>query len=660
MITDSIAEASVWGDWALDRATAIDLAAAYYREQPRVIVEAGSGYSTVIAAEYARDSGATVISLDHSKEFEQKTLSILKSHGLDRYVDLRHASITEISTAKFGGQSSVPWYNTELPRDIDFALIDGPPGKIGRRGALYGLYDNLSGTRWTLLLDDAGRKGEQDALLEWQLNFGVNVRMVQLPRPLAIVSSESISPVAVSGLVVTILTGDRPKYFIDTIRSIEDAAPGLLSSSYLIVCHNGGNGKTREAIDIIPAVNEIIPIGNNGMVSLGEAMSAISNRLVTAFGHGEWIHLEDDWVAATTAPAQWWLAEASRILKLHADVGQVRLRHRCESTHKKNLRTGKPITWTPLDSHTLISETAHYTCNPAMMRIQDIGNIWPAPGENAAMDNFARTGLKVAQLSPGVFHHIGGENSLEGHLVKPARLAMPTNPARRKSRHAKRLKAQQEIKPARKRIAIASEMKRLMREAQQDKASHYDIEKETDSLRGIASIAGWEPGDTVYDIGAGNGMHSGILAALGFSVVAVDIADSCIRNIEKNYPNVQAVKADATIWRPSQKANLFARGMSWFNWELDGVNVSGIDVPVVTRALVRRALCSECSFVIQAWTDLSGEYGVGRMHNNKLCDYRKLLEPIFEHVDIFDWSGSHIVPGMRHDRGVIIVSRGIK
>lgn len=653
MIIDSIAEASVWGGWSLDRAAALELAAFYRRTQPRVVVEAGSGYSTVIAGEYARDTGATVLSLDHDRVYADRTRGLLSSHGLDRYVTVRHAPLTNIPTPT---GVPAPWYDTNLPDEIDFALVDGPPGTIGRRGAMYGLMPYLNPIGWCVWLDDADRDGEQAALVEWQTHLGVSVQHVSLPRGLAVITQHTAERVVANQLVLTILTGNRPRLLQETLRALDDTAPGLLETAYIIVCHNGRDPETREIIDSIPAVVEYKPVGGSataypgGMVSLGEAMGVITHLVGHRFrdtGQDQclWMHLEDDWRASTTTPAGWWLREASRVLREHPAVGQVRLRHRSEATHNRNIRTGQPIRWDPVDDHVLVSETAHYTCNPGIMRIDDIGKVWPADGENGAIDRFAASGLRVAQLSPGVFHHIGGRHSLEGHPP----LGVPSHRARRRpmARQAPGTPATPRSVDDYTRFYAAG-------------GWTYDLGAEADVMRMIAHLAGWQLGDRVHEIGAGRGDHAGIMAGLGFRVTAVERADTGTTATRERFPEVEVVNADVAGWTPNERGHIFARGMSWFHWELDGVNANGVDVPVETRSLVDRALDPAGSFVLQIWSDLSGRRYPNKVHDNTLADYHGLFDPIFTDVTVYDWSGHRIVPGVRHDRGVIVVARGLR
>lgn len=132
---------------ALDRALAI--------LQPRLIVEAGSGESTIVL-----NSHAHTISLEHSDLYAQSTLRMCRN------ADLRLCRITNYLTP----EGLWPWYDETLPDGIDFALIDGPPSAIGRQAALFALWPHLS-DKWEIWLDDYQREHEQECLKLWRRHF---------------------------------------------------------------------------------------------------------------------------------------------------------------------------------------------------------------------------------------------------------------------------------------------------------------------------------------------------------------------------------------------------------------------------------------------------------------------------------------------------------
>lgn len=417
-----IAETSVWGGWALDRKTAIEVDAFYRRYQPRIVLEVGSGYSTVIAGEYARDTGATVTTLEHDPQWARLTQGILEARGVADHVNLLCSPLRPVTLPN--GRKSCWFTNVELPNNIDACLIDDPPENFGRHATLYAIKPHLNPDGWRVLLDDSDRVGERKALIEWKQLLRLDYRVADLPRGLAIITGSAPPPVDASDVVLTILTGRRPGKLAVTLESLRAHAAGLLETAHVIMIHNGGDRTTRDMIDTIPAIDDIITLRQE-MRPMGEALSTIIGRLPKT-NRAYWLHLEDDWKIGTTIPAHEWLSDATKILDTTPDIGQVRLQHISEPNKEWHLETGEHIRWEEQTNH-MIGD-AHYTCNPALMRTKDAELVWPAAGKLEAIARYRMSGLLVAQLQPGVFHHHGDDNQPRYRLPIPSRLLLAPGP----------------------------------------------------------------------------------------------------------------------------------------------------------------------------------------------------------------------------------------
>jgi predicted O-methyltransferase YrrM len=401
--TPIIDDPSAWTGWSLDRHTAHELSATLHHRQPRIVVEAGSGSSTVLLGEYAARTGATVVSLEHSRVHHALTAQRLRERGLTDHVRLVLADLGNRDTL-FG---SMPWYRADLPTAIDFALIDGPPGTVGRSAAMPALWPSLAG-EWRVWLDDAHRDGELSAVAVWAGAYPITVETVALPKGLAVIrpAPSGPDPVDAADVAVTIVTGGRPGLLAATLDSLTANAPGLLESAYVAVLVNGPDRATMAVLDEREhlldhrvVISERLPIGQTAHAMLGSP----APRPYT-------LHLEDDWVAATTVPG--WLGRARQVLTDRPDVGQVRLRHRGDTVLARHMITRKPIDWQPA-AHSHLVAHAHYTLNPSLMRSADTPTVWTQPdGENQAARRFAATGALTAQASPGVFLHTGDGKSL--------------------------------------------------------------------------------------------------------------------------------------------------------------------------------------------------------------------------------------------------------
>lgn len=142
--------------WAASPDLLLTIADLVRTHKPQLVVELGSGVSTLIVAK----SGAQkVISLDHSEEFAGKTRALLQAHGADG-VEIRVAPLTPHA-------SGTDWYETtnfvDL-KNIDLLIIDGPPGSKNpdaRKPAYTELINRLS-PRAIIVIDDVNRDGERE------------------------------------------------------------------------------------------------------------------------------------------------------------------------------------------------------------------------------------------------------------------------------------------------------------------------------------------------------------------------------------------------------------------------------------------------------------------------------------------------------------------
>lgn len=125
--------------------------------RPPIAVEAGSGRSTYVMAEHV----GRLVTLEHERRFADRLV------GLPGNVDVRCVPLASMITTA----GVFRWYDTPLPDGVGFALIDGPPGSIGRGGALFALAPHLAAGA-EVWLDDIDRPGEQAILEAWSEHLG--------------------------------------------------------------------------------------------------------------------------------------------------------------------------------------------------------------------------------------------------------------------------------------------------------------------------------------------------------------------------------------------------------------------------------------------------------------------------------------------------------
>lgn len=144
-----------------------------YEQKPELVVEAGSGVSTLIAAYSLKRLGAgTVISLEHHEKFLEIGTGNLKKHGLQDIATIVYAPLKEVAVR----DGKWLWYDTaqlKKLKSIDMLIVDGPPAgtqKLARYPALPILFNLLSDDA-VVILDDGFRKDEKKILDLWLEEF---------------------------------------------------------------------------------------------------------------------------------------------------------------------------------------------------------------------------------------------------------------------------------------------------------------------------------------------------------------------------------------------------------------------------------------------------------------------------------------------------------
>ena len=141
--------------WAASPDLLLTIAEIVRKQRPGLVVELGSGVSTLIAS---KAGARKIVSIDNSEEFGGKTVSLLKDHKI-RGVEVRIAPLQPYVNGS-------TWYDTSKIKDlkkIDLLIIDGPPGSKNpeaRYPALAEFKDRLS-AKSIIIIDDVHREGER-------------------------------------------------------------------------------------------------------------------------------------------------------------------------------------------------------------------------------------------------------------------------------------------------------------------------------------------------------------------------------------------------------------------------------------------------------------------------------------------------------------------
>jgi predicted O-methyltransferase YrrM len=156
--------------WAGSPGLLLTLVDEVEQAQPRLVVEFGSGLSTLVLARALalHVPGARLLSFDHEAGFAEITRRRLAALGLS--ADVRHAPLASAAVHGTPGE----WYDHgQLPQGIDLLLIDGPPAWLreGARAAAGPAAFPQLAPGGVVLLDDADRPGERANAAQWARDF---------------------------------------------------------------------------------------------------------------------------------------------------------------------------------------------------------------------------------------------------------------------------------------------------------------------------------------------------------------------------------------------------------------------------------------------------------------------------------------------------------
>jgi predicted O-methyltransferase YrrM len=157
--------------WAADAILIHNTVRLIVEVRPKLVVECGSGTSTIVIGRCLRALGhGQIISLEHEAEHARSTSDLVRLHALDGVVTVVTTPLIPVNT----GTESGLWYGTEYERlitdPIDVVLVDGPPGSVGPRArypAIPVLKSRLAPECW-VLLDDGDRPDERAIAHAWR------------------------------------------------------------------------------------------------------------------------------------------------------------------------------------------------------------------------------------------------------------------------------------------------------------------------------------------------------------------------------------------------------------------------------------------------------------------------------------------------------------
>lgn len=179
--------------WATSPDVLLRLHAYIMATRPKIVVEFGSGASTLVIADALRQNGVgKLISIEHSDHYGAQTLGTLQAEFLESWVDLRVGGLEAWEGEHLNPEDAEKpsrWYPVSLLEDVenvDLLWVDGPPGAtclFSRYPALPALADKLSPNA-EVWMDDTIRQEEKDICERWAADHGFELEYSPLEKGL--------------------------------------------------------------------------------------------------------------------------------------------------------------------------------------------------------------------------------------------------------------------------------------------------------------------------------------------------------------------------------------------------------------------------------------------------------------------------------------------
>ena len=182
-----------WSDWAMRPSGLVEVLNTVALRRPRLVVECGSGVSTIYLARLFAELGpptrGSTLAIEHDAEWAAWLRGRLADEGLTP-----HAQVVDAPLDAGGWFDEGRVLDALDGRDVDLLLVDGPPAAEGfgeptAREPALGFFLTALTAGAGVVLDDADRPGEQEVLRRWDERYGL--RFVTGPGAIAIASTSA-------------------------------------------------------------------------------------------------------------------------------------------------------------------------------------------------------------------------------------------------------------------------------------------------------------------------------------------------------------------------------------------------------------------------------------------------------------------------------------
>lgn len=179
--------------WAASPDVLLKLHTHIMSSRPSIVVECGSGASTLVIADALSQNGhGKLISLEHSDFYGGQTLETLKAESLEGWVDLRIAELEPWSGPHLNpddAEKPAYWYCSSLLDDVtnvDLLWVDGPPGStcLFSRYPAFAALEGKFSSNAEIWMDDTNRKDDRKVCEAWAHDSGFEVEFLPMEKGL--------------------------------------------------------------------------------------------------------------------------------------------------------------------------------------------------------------------------------------------------------------------------------------------------------------------------------------------------------------------------------------------------------------------------------------------------------------------------------------------
>ena len=136
----------------------------------------------------------------------------------------------------------------------------------------------------------------------------------------------------------------------------------------------------------------------------------------------------------------------------------------------------------------------------------------------------------------------------------------------------------------------------------------------------------WKEGSHILEVGCGEGVDAEALRQHGFRITGIDFSSIAIEKARNLYPEVRFLCEDLSDWTPHRQfGGILCRALSWYHYQLFGINRCRVDVPMQTKRMASWIEHGGSFLLIIATSLRGGSRGEGGIHDHTVSDFFNLF-----------------------------------